>query len=80
MANPIIPQQGQQMNVMQMFNQFKGNPLQFMIQQKFNIPSGTNNPQDIVQHLLNSGQITQQQVNQAKQMLPQFNNMLGNIR
>lgn len=66
------------MNFMQMFGQFRQNPTQFLIQQKFNIPQNmANNPQAIVQHLLDSGQISQQQVNQARQMLPQFNQMLG---
>lgn len=66
------------MNFMQMFGQFRQNPTQFLIQQKFNIPQNIgSNPQAIVQHLLDSGQISQQQVNQARQMLPQFNQMLG---
>ena len=66
------------MNFMQMFGQFRQNPTQFLIQQKFNIPQNIgSNPQAIVQHLLDTNQISQQQVNQARQMLPQFNQMLG---
>ena len=61
------------MNLFQMFGQFKQNPAQFLISNRFNIPQNiANNPQAIVQHLLDSGQINQQQVNQAQQMLPQF--------
>lgn len=67
-----------QVNLMQMFGQFRQNPTQFLIQNKFNIANGVaNNPQAIVQHLLDTNQISQQQVNQARQMLPQFNNMFG---
>ena len=66
------------MNFMQMFGQFRQNPTQFLIQQKFNIPQNIgSNPQAIVQHLLDTNQISQQQVNQARQMLPKFNQMLG---
>lgn len=54
-------------NLLQMISQFKSNPMQ-MIASKYNIPQGINNPQDIIQHLLNTGQITQQQVNGAMQM------------
>lgn len=57
--------------------QFKLDPLQILIRQ-FNIPQGMNNPQDIIQHLLNTGQITQAQVNNAMQMRnnPFFKNLM----
>lgn len=63
-------------NVMQMFTQFRQNPMN-LLSRRFNIPQNINNPQDIVQHLLNSGQVTQEQVNQAMQMRndPQFRNL-----
>ena len=63
---------------MQMFGQFRQNPTQFLIQQKFNIPQNIgSNPQAIVQHLLDTNQISQQQVNQARQMLPKLDQMFG---
>ena len=66
------------MNFMQMFGQFRQNPTQFLIQQKFNIPQNIgSNPQAIVQHLLDTNQISQQQVNQARQMLPKLDQMFG---
>ena len=66
------------MNFMQMFGQFRQNPMQFLIQQKFNIPQNIgSNPQAIVQHLLDTNQISQQQVNQARQMLPKLDQMFG---
>lgn len=77
MNNPIMPQNNR-MSISDMARKIKENPMQFMIEQKFQIPNGiNNNPQAIIQHLLNSGQINQQQVNQAAQMLPQLQNLLG---
>lgn len=54
-------------NMMQMFQNFRQNPMA-MLSQRFNIPQNLNNPNDIIQHLLNSGQISQAQVNNAMNM------------
>ena len=64
---------GNMKDIMDMSNRFRQNPLQ-MLQQRFNIPQNVNiqNPNDIIQHLLNTGQITQNQVNQAMSMRNQF--------
>lgn len=64
---------GNMKDIMDMYNRFRQNPLQ-MLQQRFNIPQNVNiqNPNDIIQHLLNTGQITQNQVNQAMSMRNQF--------
>lgn len=61
------------LQIMQMYSQFKSNPMG-MLSRRFNIPQNMNNPQNIIQYLLNSGQITQEQVNQAVRMRndPQF--------
>lgn len=59
------------MQIMSMLNQFRQNPMS-MLAQKYNLPPNMNNPQDIINHLLNSGQINQNQVDQAKQMSKQF--------
>lgn len=58
-----------------MLNQLRSNPAQFLLQKNLNIPQNiSNDPNQIIQHLLNTGQITQQQYNQAalmaKQMMP----------
>lgn len=50
-----------------MITQFKSNPMQALMQ-RYNIPQNMSNPQEIVQHLLNTGQVTQQQVNGAMQL------------
>lgn len=64
-------------NIMQMISQFRTNPMA-MLMQRFNIPQNIQNPQDIVQHLLDSGQVTQDQVNNAMRMKnnPQFKNLM----
>lgn len=48
-------------NILSMISQFRQNPMQ-MLMQKYKIPQNINNPQEIIQHLLNSGQVTQDQV------------------
>ena len=54
-------------DIMNMYQQFSQNPMQ-MLSKRFNIPQNVNNPNDIIQHLLNTGQVTQTQVNNAMQM------------
>lgn len=51
------------------YQQLRQNPIQ-MLSRRFNIPNNVdlNNPNDILQHLINSGQISQQQINQAMSM------------
>ena len=58
-------------NIFQMFQMMQTNPMKYL-SQKFNIPGNISDPQQIVQHLLNTGQISQEQVNQAMQMRKQF--------
>lgn len=43
-----------------------------MLSQKYNIPQNLNDPNEIIQHLLNTGQVSQSQVNQAMQMRQYF--------
>lgn len=53
--------------MMQMLSQLKSNPMSILGQ--YNIPQNiSNNPQAIVQELMNKGRITQDQYNQAMQM------------
>ena len=64
------------MQIFQMYNQLKNNPVG-VLSQRFNIPENLNNPNDIIQHLLNTNQVSQAQVNQAMQMRndPRFRGM-----
>lgn len=69
------------MQMMQVFQQLKSNPMQ-ILSQRFNIPGNVNlqDPNAIIQHLLNSGQINQQQVNNAMSMRnnPMWQNLFKN--
>jgi len=62
----------------QFFNSFRGfmgNPMQMLMQNKLNIPQNiTNDPNAIIQHLMNSGQMNQSQYNQLKQIAGQIQN------
>ena len=56
-----------------MLQQLKSNPLQFLMQRRMNIPQGMNlnDPNAITNYLLQTGQRTQQQLNQAYQIAKQ---------
>lgn len=56
-------------NLVQMYQQMMQNPLG-MLSQRYNIPQGvdTSNPDAIIQHLLNTNQVSQAQVNNAMNM------------
>lgn len=61
-------------NIFGMLQQLKANPMQFLMQQKMQLPEGfsTNDPQAILDHLLKTGQISQQQINNAYHMAQNF--------
>lgn len=66
------------MNPFQMMQQFKQNPMS-MLSKRFNIPQNmSNDPNQIIQHLMNTGQISQAQYNaanqQARNLMKQFGN------
>lgn len=55
-------------SMMSMLGQLKQDPRKVLMQ-KFNIPENVgNDPQSIIQHLMNTGQVSQEQFNQAMQM------------
>lgn len=62
-----IPQ-NQQMNPMQMVQQLRSNPLQFLQKAGYKVPQNLNDPNAIIQHLMNTGQVSQQRYEQARQM------------
>lgn len=76
MANPIFNALGGVMNggmnPMQMLSQLRSNPLSMLRQAGFNVPDNVGSPQAIIQHLMNTGQISQSQLNQAQQMAQNF--------
>ena len=59
------------MNMMKMFQQFKSNPMQ-MLSRRFSIPEGVNDPNEILQPLVNTNQVSQDQINQISQMANMF--------
>lgn len=79
MYSPIYQQfQPQQNNPLMMLMQLKQNP-SAVLGSKFNIPQGMNDPDQILQHLLNTNQVSQQQVNQLMSMRnnPQIQQMFN---
>ena len=69
----MIDMAGDMQDLMNFYNQLKSNPMS-VLSKKFNIPQNVdiNNPNDIIQHLLNTGQVSQQQVNNAMKMKHMF--------
>ena len=59
--------------ILQMLPQIKSNPVQFLMQRRLNVPNGiANDPGAIMNYLLQTGQISQEQVNRAYQQMGQF--------
>jgi hypothetical protein len=64
MANSIF-----QNDMMSQYAQFKKDPIQFLISRKINIPQEyLNNPKGAVEYLMNSGQMSQDQLSQIEFM------------
>ena len=59
-------------NIFEAVQQLQADPIG-MLSKRFNIPADLpKNPNEILQYLLNSGQISQQQINNAMQLRKQF--------
>lgn len=71
MNNPLIGTMNN-INPMAMLAQIKQNPLAFLRQRGFNVPENLNDPNAIIQHLMNSGQVTQAQFDNAQRMAQAF--------
>ena len=60
---------------MNSLNECRQNPFAFLIKQKLNVPRNLqNNPEAIVQHLMNTGQMNQQQFESVRQLKQQIEN------
>lgn len=66
MANSLYNQLNNQRP--QMLNELKRDPVAMLKQAGYNIPSGMNNPKQIVQHLIQSGQVGNGRLAQIQQM------------
>ncbi len=58
-----------QPNPMQALQQLRQNPAAMLRQKGLNIPDGMMNPQQIVQHLVQSGQVSNGRLQQVMQMV-----------
>lgn len=79
MNNPMIPimpplQMIQQFNLnpFSMIQKLQSNPVQFLKQAGLNVPDNLSDPNAIIQHLMNSGQVSQQRYEQARQFAERF--------
>jgi len=70
--NPLVnksqtmPTQAARPNPMQFMNQFMQNPLGALRSAGYNIPNGMNDPRQIVNHLINNGQLGGAKLNQLR--------------
>ena len=62
MNNPLI----------NLINSLSNNPMQLF--QRFNIPTQCNSPQSVMQYLMNSGRVTQEQINRTNSLYKQIFN------
>lgn len=65
--NALVSQNA--MNPMQLVQQIQRNPAAMLRQRGLTIPDGMTNPQQIVQHLLQSGQVPQARYQQIMSMM-----------
>lgn len=56
----------------QMLQQIRQNPMAVLSKAGMNIPQGMSDPNTIIQHLLNSGQVSQERYNQVMRMVSQM--------
>ena len=77
MANPLFQMMGGMggNNIMGMLSQLKQNPMAMLSRAGFNVPGNVSGPQQIIQHLVQSGQVNQQQLDYAQQMAQMFGGM-----
>ena len=52
-------------NMVNMMNQFQANPSKFL-SQKYNVPNDVKDPEKLIQHLLDTNQVTQEQIDGIK--------------
>lgn len=73
MSNPLFDALGGGNNMMSQLNQLRSNPVQFLMQKRLNVPQNlSNDPQGMVQYLLNSGQMSQETYNRLQNTVSQM--------
>ena len=70
MANPLFNLLGANplSGIVNMMSQFRQDPMAMLQKSGLNIPSNLSDPDAIINHLVRSGQINQNQLNQAQQI------------
>ena len=71
MSNPFYSAMNNS-NPMAMMAQFRSDPLGFLRKAGYNVPNNINDPNAIIQHLMNTGQVSQQQMNNAHLFAQRF--------
>lgn len=69
--NPLFQMMNKN-NPLAMLSQIKANPVAFLTQKGLNVPQGMNNSNDIIQHLMKTGQLSQEQYNAAVKKAQMF--------
>lgn len=59
-------------NMIQLLQMLQQNPVEVLRSRGLNVPQDLNNPNAIIQYLMNTGQVSQQQYQQARMMAEQF--------
>ena len=60
-------------NIMSQLSQLRANPIQFLMNRRMNVPQElSGNPQGIIQHLLNTGQMSQDTFNKLQKQVNQM--------
>lgn len=59
-------------NLMMMYQQFRQNPVAFMMQRGMNVSGNVTDPNAIINQMMNSGQLNQQTYNHAQQIARQM--------
>lgn len=62
-------------NLMQTLGQLRQDPIGMLSRAGYKLPTNVSDPRQIIQHLTQTGQISQQQLNQAQQMAQMFGQM-----
>lgn len=77
MPSPIYQQSQPQNSMLSMIAQFRQNPMS-VLSQRYNIPPNLTDPNEILQYLLNTQQVSQDQVDRVMQMRnnPQIQQLL----
>jgi hypothetical protein len=76
-VNPIDMLRQNPQQAMQLLNEFRQSPAQMLARMGYSIPQNISTPDQIGQYLLSTGQITQQQIQQAQSMSPLLGQLLS---